>query len=102
VVGLIGFGYYLANRHESRPRLLPATRKQFGAIVFVGWTDAGANGLYGQASRHGLVSITAVLASLYPAVTVVLARVIEGERTKRIQDVGVGLALGGIVLLAVG
>jgi drug/metabolite transporter (DMT)-like permease len=82
--------------------LLPRTGKQLGAIVFVGWTDAGANGLYGAASRHGLVSITAVLASLYPAVTVVLARVIEGERTKRIQDIGVGLALGGIVLLAVG
>lgn len=102
VVGLIGLGYYLANRRRSHPRLLPTSRKQFAAIVFVGWTDAGANGLYGQASRHGLVSITAVLASLYPAVTVVLARVIEGERTKRIQDVGVGLALGGIVLLAVG
>jgi drug/metabolite transporter (DMT)-like permease len=107
IVCLIGLGYYLANRRitnktEERPRLLPSTAKQCGAIVFVGWTDAGANGLYGAASRHGLVSITAVLASLYPAVTVVLARVIEGERTKRIQDVGVALALGGIVLLAVG
>jgi drug/metabolite transporter (DMT)-like permease len=102
IVGLIGLGYVVATRHKQRSRLLPATRKQFAAVVFVGWTDAGANGLYGQASRHGLVSITAVLASLYPAVTVVLARVIEGEKTKRIQDVGVGLALGGIVLLAVG
>jgi drug/metabolite transporter (DMT)-like permease len=102
IVCLIGLGYYLANRNRQRPRLLPSTRKQFGVIVFVGWTDAGANGLYGAASRHGLVSTTAVLASLYPAVTVVLARVIEGERTKRIQDIGVGLALGGIVLLAVG
>jgi drug/metabolite transporter (DMT)-like permease len=106
IVCLIGLGYLLANRRASRqkerPRLLPSTGTQLGAIVFGGWTDAGANGLYGAASRHGLVSITAVLASLYPAVTVVLARVIEGERTKRIQDVGVGLALGGIVLLAVG
>jgi drug/metabolite transporter (DMT)-like permease len=104
LVGLIGLGYLAHTRHRDveRPTLLPQTRQQFATIVFVGWTDAGANGLYGVASRHGLVSITAVLASLYPAVTVVLARVTEGEKTRRIQDVGVGLALGGIVLLAIG
>jgi drug/metabolite transporter (DMT)-like permease len=49
-----------------------------------------------------LVSVTAVLASLYPAVTVVLARVLEGERMRRIQDIGVGLAMCGVVLLAAG
>ncbi len=71
-------------------------------IAIVGWTDLGANGLYGYASRHGLVSVTAVLASLYPAVTVLLARFIEGERMRRIQDIGVGLAMCGVVLLAAG
>jgi drug/metabolite transporter (DMT)-like permease len=72
------------------------------AIAVVGWTDAGANGLYGAATRHGLVSVTAVLASLYPAVTVVLARALEGERMRRIQDIGVGLAMCGVVMLAAG
>jgi drug/metabolite transporter (DMT)-like permease len=104
LVGLIALGYGVRTRGRAdRPRLLPETRNQYAAIVFVGATDAGANGLYGYASRqHGLLSITAVLASLYPAVTVVLARALEGEKTRRIQDVGVALTLGGIVLLAVG
>jgi drug/metabolite transporter (DMT)-like permease len=74
--------------------------KQLPAIAIVGWTDAGANGLYGAATRHGLVSVTAVLASLYPAVTVLLARLIEGERMRPIQNIGVGLAMCGVVLLA--
>jgi drug/metabolite transporter (DMT)-like permease len=74
--------------------------KQLPAIAIVGWTDAGANGLYGAATRHGLVSVTAVLASLYPAVTVLLARFIEGERMRPIQNIGVGLAMCGVVLLA--
>jgi drug/metabolite transporter (DMT)-like permease len=74
--------------------------KQLPAIAIVGWTDAGANALYGAATRHGLVSVTAVLASLYPAVTVLLARFIEGERMRPIQNIGVGLAMCGVVLLA--
>jgi drug/metabolite transporter (DMT)-like permease len=73
-----------------------------GVIALVGWTDAGANGLYGLASRHGLVSVVAVLASLYPAVTVLLARIFDDERMRRIQSVGVMLALCGVVLLAAG
>jgi drug/metabolite transporter (DMT)-like permease len=73
-----------------------------GVIALVGWSDAGANGLYGLASRHGLVSVVAVLASLYPAVTVLLARIFDDERMRRIQAVGVVLALCGVVLLAAG
>lgn len=73
-----------------------------GVIGLVGWSDAGANGLYGLASRHGLVSVVAVLASLYPAVTVLLARIFDDERMRRIQSVGVVLALCGVVMLAAG
>lgn len=74
---------------------------QVPVIAIVGWTDAGANGLYGAATRHGLVSVTAVLSSLYPAVTVLLARFIEGERMRMIQNLGVALAMCGVVMLAV-
>lgn len=73
-----------------------------GVIAAVGWADAAANGLFGLASRRGLVSVVAVLASLYPAVTVVLARVFDHERMRRIQSAGVALALLGVVLLAAG
>ena len=76
--------------------------REFALIVVVGWTDAAANGFYGLATRHGLVSVVSVLASLYPAVTVVLARVLQDERMRKIQSVGVALALAGVVLLAVG
>jgi drug/metabolite transporter (DMT)-like permease len=85
----------------TRLPALPAAR-DMAIIGFVGWTDAGANGLYGLASRHGLVSVVSVLASLYPAVTVVLARVLDDERMRRIQVAGVVLALCGVVLLAAG
>jgi len=76
--------------------------RELGAIGFVGLTDLGANGLYGLATRHGLVSVVSVLASLYPAVTVLLARVIEQERMRRIQGFGVLFALAGVVLLGAG
>jgi drug/metabolite transporter (DMT)-like permease len=110
IVALLAVGYLLRYRGLVRRRGVTPAEPRFGglrrrnvpAIAIVGWTDLGANGLYGYASRHGLVSVTAVLASLYPAVTVVLARVLAGERMRRIQDIGVGLAMCGVVLLAAG
>jgi drug/metabolite transporter (DMT)-like permease len=102
IVAVIGLGY-LARRRRNGPGTPSGLMwRDVPAIAVVGWTDAGANGLYGAATRHGLVSVTAVLASLYPAVTVVLARALEGERMRRIQDIGVGLAMCGVVMLAAG
>jgi drug/metabolite transporter (DMT)-like permease len=50
----------------------------------------------------GLLSLVSVLASLYPAVTVLLARVVHHERMTRLQDVGVATAVGGVLLVAAG
>ena len=91
----------LAKGFRPRRTAVPA-RREIAMIVFVGFTDVGANGLYGLATRHGLVSVVSVLASLYPAVTVLLARVIENERMRRVQGIGVVFALCGVVLLGVG
>jgi drug/metabolite transporter (DMT)-like permease len=72
------------------------------AIMVVGLLDVGANGLFALASRHGLLSIVSVAGSLYPLATVVLARVLLGERVRRVQEVGVLAALAGVAMIAAG
>ena len=71
-------------------------------LLLVGALDQAANGLYGLASTVGLVSLSAVLASLYPVVTIVLARLVLRERVSPIQQTGVALALAGVALVAGG
>ncbi len=69
-------------------------------LLVIGCGDLGANALFAIASSRGEVSIASVLASLYPVVTAVLARVVLDERLQRVQQVGVALAVGGAVLIA--
>jgi drug/metabolite transporter (DMT)-like permease len=76
-----------------RPRDLPA----LGAI---GACDLSANLAFGFASTLGLLSITAVLGSLYPVATVLLARFVLHERLLAVQWAGVGAALAGVALIA--
>lgn len=71
-------------------------------VALVGVGDVSANLTFGLASTRGLVSVVAVLGSLYPVVTVLLARVLHGERLGTAQTVGVAGALGGVALIAVG
>ncbi len=64
-------------------------------LALLGVLDVGATLAYALASRTGLMSLVAVLASSYPAVTVVLARQLHGERLRRIQVAGVVAVLAG-------
>ena len=68
----------------------------------VGIGDTLGNGLFAAASAYGLVSVTSVLASLYPIVTVVLARIVLHERVDRAQEAGVVATLAGVVLISAG
>lgn len=77
-------------------------RSDLPLLAVIGAFDVAANACYAVATQSGLVSLTAVFASLYPAVTVLLARQIHGERLRRIQDAGVGVTLLGVVLMAAG
>ena len=84
-----------------RPQL-PRDPVSLGALAIVGVLDLGANGLFALATTKGLLSVVAVLGSLYPAVTVVLARVVLAERVSRLQEIGVGLTLAGVVAISAG
>jgi drug/metabolite transporter (DMT)-like permease len=67
--------------------------------IACGGLDMVANALYLVAVRQGQLSLVATLASLYPASTVLLARVVLGERLGSWQQVGVAAAGVAIVLI---
>ncbi|MEW2633915.1 DMT family transporter [Streptomyces sp. NPDC048389] len=72
------------------------------ALAFVGLADVAANGTYSIAAQTGPVTVAAVLANLYPVVTVLAALMVLKERLRSVQAAGAGLALVGTVLLASG
>jgi drug/metabolite transporter (DMT)-like permease len=61
-----------------------------------------ANALYLVAAQKGPLSLVVTLASLYPASTVLLARVLLGERLNPLQITGVGCALAAVVMIVSG
>jgi drug/metabolite transporter (DMT)-like permease len=67
-----------------------------------GVLDMVANALCLVASRYGALSVVVTLASLYPASTVVLARVVLHERLTRLQQLGICLAFVAIALISSG
>ena len=67
--------------------------------IVAGIFDASANGIYQIATQKGVLAIVAVLASLYPAATAVLARYVLHERLRVIQNIGVVLALAAAACL---
>jgi uncharacterized membrane protein len=71
------------------------------AAAAAGGIDVVANICYVAATRTGIFGLVVVLASLYPGVTVLLARVVLGERLRWVQRAGLGLAAIGILLVAV-
>ena len=79
---------------------LALPRIAVGAAVGSGILDMAANGLFLAATRQGFLALVAVLTSLYPAVTILLARFVLDERVGRIQAAGLGLAGIGVVLMA--
>jgi drug/metabolite transporter (DMT)-like permease len=77
-------------------------RRDLGLLAAIGLGDVAANAAYALASRGALLSVVSVLASLYPVITVLLARQLHAERLRPVQVAGVLGTLGGVALLAVG
>ncbi|MFI6514473.1 EamA family transporter [Spirillospora sp. NPDC050679] len=77
-------------------------RALVGLALLSGALDAGANVLYFLAAQQGLLSLAAVLTSLYPAVTVLMARIAYSERLRAVQRVGLVVAAAGVALVTVG
>jgi drug/metabolite transporter (DMT)-like permease len=75
-------------------------RRDGATIMGIGTLDLTANALYAAATTAGLLSVVAVLGSLYPLVPAVLAWLILKERIGGLQRVGSVLAVGGALLLA--
>jgi drug/metabolite transporter (DMT)-like permease len=83
-----------------QPAPFPGSRLAVVAAIGIG--DTAANALFAHASTLGNLAVVAVLASLYPVATVVLARLVLDERVGPTQALGVVLALAGVALLAGG
>jgi drug/metabolite transporter (DMT)-like permease len=91
---MVALAFALGPRQPSR-RLWPL-------LIGVGIGDTGATLLYAAATTRGLLSIVAVLSSLYPVVIVVLARTLLNERVARPQLLGVAVAIAGVALISAG
>jgi drug/metabolite transporter (DMT)-like permease len=80
----------------------PRSPRDLGTLAAIGVLDTSANLLFALATTQGLVSVVAVLGSLYPIITVVLARFVLHERLHPLQRVGAIGALAGAALISAG
>jgi drug/metabolite transporter (DMT)-like permease len=83
----------------TRPAGPGAGRWVLPAAVAAGVLDSSANACYVLAARAGLFGMAVVITSLYPGITVLLARVVLGERMRAVQRVGLVLAAAGVALV---
>jgi drug/metabolite transporter (DMT)-like permease len=84
---------------RARPVGREAGGQVLAAAIFSGVLDASANLFYVLATRAGLFGVAIVLTSLYPGITVLLARVVLRERMHAVQRIGLLLAAGGVILV---
>jgi len=80
---------------------LEPSRRSAPYVLRAGVLDSGANALYVAATQWGRLDVAAVLSSLYPVSTIILARVVLKERLSRLQATGMLAALVAVSLIAV-
>jgi drug/metabolite transporter (DMT)-like permease len=84
-----------------RPSLALAER-DLPVLLLIGVLDTAGNALFALATTESLLSLVAVLGQLYPVVTVLLARILLGERLSSGQGLGVLGAFAGVALITAG
>jgi uncharacterized membrane protein len=95
IASIVLFGSIALITGRTLRMSLPATTTACAG----GALDMLANALYMIAARVGPLSIVVTLASLYPASTVILARVVLGERLSFVQGIGLGCALAAVAII---
>ena len=90
----------VSSRRAVGLRLPPA--RLLAPVALVGLLAVGADISLTFALASGQIAVVSVLASLDPLVTVLLARIMLAEKLPRLQSVGVGLAVAGVVLVSSG
>ena len=95
---IVVFGLAFALRR--RPLSLEA--RELPVLAGIGALIVAADSLYAIASTKGLLSVVAVLSSLYPVVTIALARLYLNERLGGVQRLGVPAALAGAAVVSLG
>jgi drug/metabolite transporter (DMT)-like permease len=97
---LVSFGLLLVAVLAVRPRLELGGRR-LAQLAAVGVGDLTANALFALAAHRGLLAIVAVLGSVYPIATVLLAHALLGERLTRRQRLGILAAFAGVAAVSV-
>lgn len=98
---IVSFGLLAAACAVARVPLRGG-RATLAAVAAVGLVDLSANALFALAADRGLLSIVAVLGSVYPIATVLLAHAVLGERITWVQRAGVLVAFAGIAAVSAG
>jgi drug/metabolite transporter (DMT)-like permease len=98
---ITGVSLLLSAAFVLRPPIA-VRRADVSLLALIGALDISANVMFAVASTKGLISLVAVVGSLYPLTTITLARVVLGERPHRVAQLGVAAALVGVVLIAAG
>ena len=101
IASLAMLGLVLTVRRQDPRRVLRVSRGSLSVILGAAFLDTAANAFYLLAVRGGLMSVVAPLASLYPASTVLLARIVLRERLGGVHLAGLAVAGLAIVLMTI-